>query len=182
MAKGFRPATDWAGATISGLLTAGVGGADADQYNLSTLMGVDPESQVPQTLRRTRGHWHGYPVAWPGGPAPGIVELACGLCVAPDGATLQSLITDSGWDGWLWREWTYWRLPGGFINPTAPAGTMATNFIGGEGAPGYMDSRAMRKLEDNALVLVVEMATDTGAAVEVNYSLDFRCLFSVTGK
>lgn len=186
--RGFRPATDWAGATVIGALTAGVGGSDVDQWDLSTIFAGTgaPEISIgdfPETLRRTRGRWHAYPVTWPGGPAPGEVEVAVGICVASDPATLQSPILDSGWDGWLYRDWSFWRLPGGITTPTTPVTNMPYQLQGqGDGGVGHIDSRAMRKIDDNRLVMVVEMGTDTGAAVVMNYIVDLRCLFSPTSK
>lgn len=180
--RGWRPGTDWAGATMLGVLTAAGAGTDVDQWNLSNVFTADtpdPAADFPETLRRTRGWWHAYVVTWPGGPAPGEVEVALGLCVAPDGATLRSPLLDSGWDGWLWRDWAYWRLPGQFNSATIPSSNMSNVTQHGD---SVLDSRAMRKLEDNHLLLVVELGTDTGAAVAVNYIVDVRCLFSPTPK
>lgn len=167
-----------------GALTAAGGGTDTDQWNLSAVFTSDspaPATDFPETLRRTRGRWHAYPVTWPGGPAPGEIEIAIGLCVSADTVTLRSPLLDSAWDGWLWRDWGFWRLPGPVWASTTPASNFsAAASGGGDGSLGHIDSRAQRKLEDNNLILVVEIGTDTGAAVVVNYIADLRCLFSPT--
>lgn len=189
--RGFRPPTDWAATTLVGSLTAGVGGTDTDWWNLSAIEEDEPgdaELSGPQTLRRTRGVWHAYPVTWPNNSS-GIVECAIGIGVTNGEAIAANAtptpIDDSFWDGWIIRRWCYWRLPtpvGGANSFAIGAGSTLDRTDTGVDAVWNLDSRAMRRIEDNQLFLVVDLATDTGEAVVVNYVVDLRQLWSLSGK
>lgn len=182
----FRPQTDWAAATGYGTLIANaVTGVDNDFVNLSAIEGDAPLAPLGEsyTLMRTRGVWHAYPVVWPGGPAPGIVDMAVGIGVAnTDAITAGALpdpIEDSEWDGWLVRRWAYWRLP---TVVAGVAGTTSFTSLPGENTPWSLDSRAMRRLEDNDLFMALSMGTDTGEEVQLNYIFDLRQLFQQSAK
>lgn len=186
--RSFRPQTDWAAATGYGTLVAGVAGTDNDFVNLSAIEGDAPVLPLGEsyTLMRTRGVWHAYPVTWPN-VTPGIVDMAVGIGVAPaaaiTAAALPDPITDSEWDGWLVRRWNYWRLPGQFNGATVPSALASA--VGQGGATDNvwnLDSRAMRRLEDNDLFMALSMGTDTGEAVVLNYVFDLRQLFQQSAK
>lgn len=183
--RGFRPQTDWAAATGYGTLIAdGVTGVDNDFVNLSVIEGDAPLGPLGEsyTLMRTRGVWHCYPVVWPN-TTPGIVDVAVGIGVAPSqaitAAALPDPIEDAEWDGWLMRKWTYFRLP-------AAAAPFPPSFLGGSSTGDMsvwdLESRAMRRLEDNDLFMALSLGTDTGELIQVNYIFDMRQLFQQSAK
>lgn len=186
--RSFRPQTDWAAVTGYGTLVAGVPGTDNDFINLSVIEGDAPLLPLGEsyTLMRTRGVWHAYPVVWPNA-TPGIIDVAVGIGVAPVQAitagALPDPIENSEWDGWLMRRWTYFRLPGQSNATTTPAALAgAVGQGGGFDNVWSLDSRAMRRLEDNDLFLAMSLGTDTGEAVQVNYIFDLRQLFQQSAK
>lgn len=184
--RSFRPQTDWAAVTTYGSLQAdGITGQDSDVANLSAIEGDNPLGPLGEsyTLMRTRGVWHCYPVTWPNA-SPGIVDVAIGIGVAPSqaitAAAVPNPIDDAEWDGWVIRKWTYFRLPG----PVTGTGAASTIGAGSSAWGGVwdLDSKAMRRLEDNDLFMSISVGTDTGEEVVVNYITDLRQLFQQSAK
>lgn len=182
--RGFRPPTDWGAVTFHGSLVAGVGGFDFDVVDVSTAMADAPSSGIladEYTLRRTRGVWLAYPAVWPNA-TPGIVEVAIGLGVANIEAVnanaVPSPLQESYWDGWFYRSWSKHQLPAQVAGTGPPFFLTST----GEDSIWTIDSKAMRKVADNVIFAAIALETDTGEAVEVNYSVDLRMLFSLTSR
>lgn len=183
---GFRPPTDWGAVTFHGSLQAGVAGFDLDAIDISTAMSDAPSSPLlsdEYTLRRTRGVWSTHIVAWPN-TTPGITEVALGMGVtnieAVNALALPSPLQEAYWDGWFFRAWTKFELPGQLTGTGAAAATFPLNT--GEGSIWTIDSKAMRKIGDDVVFAAIALQTDSGEVVVANYSVDIRMLFSLTSK
>jgi len=167
---GFRPATDWLFASVAGVLTAGVGGTDADVWNLSLLATEDLDND-PETVRRMRGRVHLISIN------PSEVQtthVAVGIGVAPPEAIAAGIgavplpYSDAHWDGWMWID----------FYPFSGDGPRPLNQL----TPNVIDSRAQRRLEDNHLYLALEMATTAGVVTNVGYQVDLRWLQSESSR
>ncbi len=127
-----------------------------------------PAQHLPETLMRIRGEWAAELV----GPlAAGFgVQIAIGMALVPEGTgttVLWSPITD-GDAPWMW--WDVFNL---FYREMV-VDVIGTNMVG---ARRVIDSKAMRKVRNRELQIVIENATITGlSAASVDVSLGGRAL------
>jgi len=109
---------------------------------------------LPETLMRIRGEWM---ATFAAAPADGSgVSVTCGLILVPEGTgttVLWSPISD-GDAPWIWWDsfGLLWQEPSADVTMSGEA----------SGARRVIDSKAMRKVRNRELQLVVENATVTG--------------------
>jgi len=107
---------------------------------------------------------------------PQATSIAIGIGVESPNAIAAGAtpcpLTDASWDGWMYHSVQLVR-----INTDAnPWFRMAL------ADPGIIDSRAMRRLEDNDLFLALELDTDSGMSINVAYMFFLRFLVSESSK
>ena len=126
-----------------------------------------PAQHLPETLLRTRGEWVAYPDAV---QTPGkLVAVGIGLIQVPEGTdttVLWSPITD-GDAPWIWVDYAmigYEELVTDVVDVPALSGVRR-----------IIDSKAMRKIRNTELQIVIENAT-VGVAASVNVAGQFRTL------
>ncbi len=164
--RGFRPATDWDSARMGGSLLAS---AECDVFVLG---GVEDLLENPHTWMRVRGNLN-----WSTDNATqGTFQqayLGAGIGVAPPEAIAAGQVpcpvSDASWDGWLWHS-------------VVPATLGSTRLRVNEAPEPEIDSRAMRRLEDNLPYIAFEVITDAGVAVNFLYQVFLRFLLKPAGR
>ena len=124
---------------------------------------------LPETILRIRGEWA---VALQGSVATGVgVQLAAGLVLVPEGTgttVLWSPISDGD------APWIWWDVMSVMYTEQVTDVTFSSQTSSGR---RVMDSKAMRKVRNRELQLVLENATIPGmAATTVNVSMAARVL------
>ena len=116
---------------------------------------VGVAQHLPETLMRFRGRW-GAQVGGQLGPAS-LAEISCGLIQVPEGTgttVLWSPFTDDD-APWIWWDTTF------VGNEESVTDVIAVQSI--LGAQYSIDSKAMRKLRNTELQVVIENTTINGA-------------------
>jgi hypothetical protein len=134
-------------------------------YNLSDLTPSESDND-PETVKRLRGRWQVRVAS--GDLAVGFGDVYIGVGVAPRDAVNNGFVPtptslDSSWDGWLWHDVIL-----GVASPANPANERVLE------QSTLIDSRAMRRLEDN--VLFCSVAYDSTEGPQVLYDIFFRWL------
>jgi len=167
MTRSFRPPTDWHAVAGSGTLQDDL---DCDVFNLSAIL--EDVGESPQTVRRIRGRWFAGQLA-SAAAFPQILMVGVGIGVAPPQSiatpgALPCPIADASWDGWMFLD----VLP--YAINTAGNPYLSLTDV----APSEIDTRAMRRLEDNDLFLAVQADTTSGEPLDAVYAFHLRFLVS----
>ena len=125
------------------------------------------------TLIRTRGSFLAFLSTvtadldgFEGAVAIGVASLAA---VTAGIASVPTPVAESGWDGWLWHQFFSCR------------GATAGSLVAVPGALSFrseIDSKAMRKLDDDDALFAVVEVTEVGNSV-IQVALDTRMLFKL---
>jgi hypothetical protein len=165
-ARGFRPTTDWDSARIGGALTL------SETCNVYALGGVEALLNQPHTWMRVRGN-----LSWATDQATLDIYqqayLGAGIGVAPSAAiasgSVPCPVSDANWDGWLWHSVTPLSL-----------GALRRGIT--QSPESMIDSRAMRRLDDNLPFIAFEVITDAGVAVNFLHTVHLRFLLKPAGR
>jgi hypothetical protein len=102
-----------------------------------------------------------------------IAYLGIGIGVAPgpaiSSAGVPCPVSDANWDGWLWHS-VVPVIIGDLRRPIT------------QWTDGMIDSRAMRRLDDNLPFIAFELITDAGVAVNFIHAAHIRFLLKPTGR
>ena len=172
--QGQRRLTDWYGGVAVGYTSPKNIGAAATAIDSAIDFRVFPNTDgAPGTIVRLRGLFQVYPSDL---TVDRIAFGALGLCIVngeafdAGAASVPVPWTESFSDRWFY--YTYWST----VSKTDVGATEELNWVGGS-EPIIIDSKAMRKVEEQDVMVAVIEAASSGSGAD--YFLNYRTLIKM---